>query len=259
MVHFITLGFAPSRILEKGMQYFYETIKTPVENYQHHYLEQCYPVDKASNIEACVNVVSALNMIYYSKGLNLGLHQGFNHILNNIDLKDDDIIIAYDPDFHPLREGWDVALVNVLKDPRIGWATLANPQSVREMTERGYEAGNINGETVWITHSAVTNITCGWKASFLKRAGGLTENRPFYGHLEAPMFHALTVQGLFWAFVHGYPDSDDLRNMHDQDYTDYKWVHAHEQTWNGDFESWLNAGKPREDKNWQKQGEENED
>jgi len=74
---------------------------------------------------------------------------------------------------------------------------------------------------------------------------GICEDRPFYGHLEAPMYHKIKEGlGLEWAFVHGFPDTDELRLMHDREYVEYKWVHAHDQTWDGDFESWLEAGKP---------------
>lgn len=239
------LGFAPHRILFRGLKAYYDT--STVKDFKHYYLNQHYPINPE---EQKVNFCELLNygIEHLDAGRNLGLHEGFNFVINHINPNPEDIIIAYDPDCMPLVSGWDQAMVDVLNSSdnqdNIGWVTLMNPQSKREMEERGYRHRNVSGHIVWLTDFPVTNNTCAWRADFILKAGGITENRPWYGHLETPMFYKMKALGFNWGFVEGFPESWELREMADLAYQKYKVAHAHTERWDGDFESWINAGMP---------------
>ncbi len=243
MVYVITLGFAPHRIWTPSL-FSYGMGKTVVA--RHLFLDQNYPLDKDANSAELKSICDALGIEYLNAGRNLGLHEGFNYVLRSIDLKPDDVVIALDPDSMCEVAGWDEALCDALKIPDVGWATLMNPRCEDELKKYGYDVGvTLGGKEVWFTRQAIVNSICAWRGDFLIHSKGLTENRPFYGHLESPMYEKLKAAKLRWAFLVGYPETDQQRLIEDRIYQIYKWEHAHLQSWHGDFESWLAAGSPR--------------
>lgn len=245
-VHTITLGFAPSRIWAQSMARYAATRNTDLV-YKHWWVHNHYPVDKLRNEAENAMVCRKFGVEWIDPGRNLGLHDGFNWALKQIQPKDEDIIIAYDPDMWPVTPGWDMALVRALRgDPmrQVVWASLMHTQvkapGVLPVASERMADGYIR---LQIMRTAIMNSTCAWKASWLKRVGGLTEPRAFYGHLEAAMWAKLSGEEQ-WAFLPQWEDDHKLRLEHDPEYTEYKWVHSHHQTWDGDFESWLAAGRP---------------
>lgn len=246
----VTLGFMPVRILERSLRRYAATRHGGLE-YRHVLLDQHYPLDKEANRAAVRALCRELEIEVLDAGRNLGLHHGFNYVLQQLSPAPDDIVIAYDGDSTPLGQGWDLALVRaILGDPerKIVWASLSNPRSAKDLAERGYSEKLIDGHLpVRITKTAVTNSVCAWRFGWLQSVGLLSEPSAFYGHLEAAMFSKLGSNQ--WAFVRDYVESDELRDLHDRAYVVYKWCHAHLRSWPGDFESWLAAGSPNpEDK-----------
>lgn len=241
----ITLGFMPVRILERSLRAYAATRHGSLE-YRHVLLDQHYPVDKEQNRSAVRALCDELGIEVMDAGRNLGLHVGFNYVLDQLNPAADDIIIAYDGDSTPVGNGWDLALVRtLLGDPqkKVVWASLTNPRSAKDLGERGYIDKVIDGHLhVRVTKTAVTNSVCAWNFGWLKSVGLLTEPSAFYGHLETAMFEKLGANQ--WAFVRDYIESDELRDLHDRSYVVYKWCHAHLKSWPGDFESWLAAGSP---------------
>lgn len=241
MVYTITLGFCPARILKESFKNYYKT--TSVAS-KHIFYEQHYPINKEENQKELKEICDWYGVEYIQATKNYGLHVGFNNVLMLLNIQPEDMIIAFDPDSYPLEGNWDSALLLPLFDKRIGWTSLMNPRSKKEMQERGYTEEFILGHPIWITHNAVVNSVCAFPGSFLLATNGLHENKPFYGHLETPMFTKLKALNLEWAFTRDFNESDHLRDLHDRDYVVYKWVHAHLGAWDGDFQSWLDAGKP---------------
>lgn len=248
MVYTITLGFCPARILEASLENYYAT-RAIKDSFCHVLLDQHYPIEKEANRTLIKALCSKYGIKYVDAGKNLGLHEGFNLALRSIDLNPEDKVIAFDPDSYPESYGWDEALCDALDEKEIGWATVMNPRCEEELRKYGFDMINRPGKAeLWITRRDIVNSTCAWRGDFLIKSKGLIENRPFYGHLEAPMWAKLQEQNLKWAFLYGFKESDHLRFMHDREYVEYKWAHAHLKEWDGDFESWLAAGKPLSDR-----------
>lgn len=246
MLYTITLGFTPSRILKESLRNFYAT---RCLQFEHIFLDNHYPINKEQNQLECMELCEEYGLTYIDAGKNLGLHHGFNYALKEIGFKKDDIVIAFDADSYPTIPMWDLALWDTLQDPEIAWSSLMNPRSMGDLKSKGYETRTIENREIWIAHNAVVNSVCAFRGDFLTSTEGLHEPNDWYGHLETDMFGRLQTLGLRWGFVNGYGESDHLRDMHDRDYVVYKWCLAHHRSWSGDFESWLEAGKPNPDDN----------
>ncbi len=241
----ITLGFVPARIWEQSAKVYAET-RNPELPYTHYFVDQHYPLEKKKNRKALREICERYGIKVLDPGKNLGLHEGFNWALREINPPDDAIIIAYDPDVYPTSSGWDMALVRAIRgDPKgkIVWASLLHGAANQEIQKCGFEPRKIDGYIdVWITKLPIMNSICAWSYSWLKSVGFLNEPRPFYGHLEAEMYGRL--RGKEWAFLPSWTEDERLRKTQDEKYMVYKWTHAHTQSFDGDFESWLKAGCP---------------
>lgn len=232
------MGFMNWKIIEKSFKQLYAT-KTA--DWDHFVLDQHYPLNEKENQDSLRDICRNYGAHLFDAGRNLGLHEGINFLLTKTKAE---IVIGYDPDSFPNRIGWDDALTKVVNNTVV-WSTLGNPRSITELKARGYEERVVDNITLWKTKRAVTNSVCAWYVPWLNEVG-LTEPRPFYGLLEMEMFGKL--KGKEWVFLPDYTESDHLRLDHDKDYVLYKWAHAILKTWNGDFRSWLEAGKPYEKK-----------
>lgn len=241
-VKVISLAFMNSDIIEKSFDRLYET-KNPDLPIDHHVLFQHYPINKEENLRKLQDICRKHNIVLHDAGRNLGLHEGFNFLFRKLNPDPSEIVIGYDPDSYPIGVGWDLALVRAIDGSTdTVWASLMNPRSRGELTERGYDKEIVDGYLhVWKTKHAVANSVCAFKYDWLLKVG-FTEPRPFYGHFESEMFNKL--KGKRWAFVCGWTESDHLRDLHDRPYVEWKWAHAHLKTFDGDFKSWLEAGSP---------------
>jgi len=233
----VTLGFMNWRIISESFKQLYAT-KTA--EWKHLVLDQHYPLNEKENRDNLKAICKDYGAELFDAGKNLGLHNGVNYLLSKA--KGSEIVIGYDPDSFPNRIGWDTALTKVI-NPTVVWSTLGNPRSLVELKARGYEERVVDNITLWRTKRAVVNSVCAWYIPWLDEVG-LTEPRAFYGLLEMEMFDKL--RGKEWVFLPEYTESDHLRLHHDKDYVLYKWAHAILKVWDGDFKTWLAAGKPQE-------------
>lgn len=241
----ITLGFVPSRIWKESIAAYHAT-RNPELRYKHYFVDQHYPLKKEKNRKELRKICEKYDVTVLDPGKNLGLHEGFNWALKQINPPDNAVIIAYDPDVNPISPGWDMALVRAIRGDQkqnVVWASLIHETAVKEIATHGYEHRKADGYIdLYVTRRAVMNSICAWHMGWLRKVGGLHEPTAFYGHLEAEMWSRLG--GRDWAFLPGWTEDETLRAKQDKEYQTYKWVHAHTQTWKGDFESWLAAGSP---------------
>lgn len=243
----ISLAFMNSDIIEKSFDQLYRTrnYALPIE---HVVLNQHYPLAKEKNQFKLESICGKRNIKIYDSGKNLGLHDGFNYVMKRLELKSDDIVIGYDPDSFPTSTGWDMALVRAIRgDDSVVWSSLMGDRAEKELDERGFSPKIIDHHIkVRETKKPVVNSVCAWRYGWLEKVGFLTEPHAFYGGLECSMWNKL--QGKQWVFTEDYREDDRLRDGHDRAYVEYKWAHAHLQTWKGDFQSWLDAGRPLPDR-----------
>lgn len=232
----ITLGFVPARIFKESMAQFYGT-KNQFSKVSHHFLYQHYPLEKVKNEAELREICWAYEIQWHDAGRNLGLHEGWNYVMGQIE-QDYDAYIGFDPDSYPLTIGWDVALVGLLHSPTV-WSSLVGPRMVPELKLAGGPERRVRGILSQTVTKPIVNSICAWQGAFLRRVGGLKEHSKWYGHLEAAMWDEMTRQGEQWSFLPEFNEDDRLRDMADRAYTVWKWNHAHLRITELDFESWL--------------------
>lgn len=236
----ITLGYVNARVFIPSMYQFYKTFGVPYGQFEHHFLNQHYPVDKARNEVFLKTICKEHRIEWHDHGSNLGLAGGFNRMLSDLSPSESDLIVGLDPDTYPVSNGWGKAFFDVLAtDKKVGWISMINPHSAREIPERGYSERESAGHKLWITKKAVVNSICAWPYGVLKRFGGLSEPKKFYGGLEGKMFPMFASNGLEWAFLKDFKEEYNDSIKSDALYQVWKWEYAHKNSTQDDFETWL--------------------
>lgn len=242
-VFIITLGFTPPHILEKSFERLYESRNDALPIHKHVFLDQHWPVNKELTQAENKRISDQFGCHYMNPGRNLGLHEGWNWMCDRLDLEDGDILLAYDPDSWPLVPGWDMALLTVLmNDPTIVWSALYNEKvdGTEGVNWQEKQAGHLTVK-VPLNRPCINSISA-FRWDWLKIIGNFKEPNAFYGGLEAALWLDLKSTGKHMGYVLGFPDDMDhfWKEVHPL-YREYKWEHAHKQTWKGDFESFLKS------------------
>jgi len=247
VIYTITLGHVPARIWEKSLAQYHATRHGGVE-YRHLFLNQHYPLNKKENEERLREICSTGGVEWLDAGGNLGLHGGFNWVLNKINVQPGDLVIGYDPDSWPISSGWDMALLTAVRDPRVGWASLWGPWVDQDMADRKakglldrIDVGHIE---TWAIRAPIMNSVCAFRGDFLKASGGLHENYHWYGTLEIAMWSHLQKNNMRWVFLPGWREDHTAHFEQDPEYRRWKWYYVHERKFNGSFADYVAAGCP---------------
>lgn len=246
----ITLAFCNPKVLERSIRAFYAS-RNPDMELEHVIVDQHYPMHRKETAVLLASLAGEFGIRVLDPGKNLGLHAGFNWAMCALNPRDEDIIIGYDGDSLPISPGWDMALVRAIDGTKtqhgkkVVWSTLGNPRTIKDINLRGFDKATADGYLdIWLTRTSITNSVCAWRYGWLRSVGFLHEPRAFYGHLEAEMWGRMRKDREAWGVLPGWQESDELRDFHDREYVVYKWKHAHEKSWPGDFESFVAAGCP---------------
>ncbi len=182
------------------------------------------------------------SVVTLDAGRNLGLHDGLNFILGTIPLADDDIVIGYDSDESPQRQGWVNAMRRVFAaDPKTGWLSLTM-YYINEALDQGsvpYEL--VGGERVRYPSSPLMNVVVGWRGATIKAMGGkLVEPHRYYGGIESQMQPMCKEAGYRVGFLPDWPTLNH-RSLSDPMYETYKHHHVGvaQPVFPGSFEEWL--------------------
>jgi GT2 family glycosyltransferase len=240
----VSIAFAPARVIIECYKQVYKTIGNI--QFEHYVLNNHYPDQEKFTDDVVKILCKHRNIKYFDLGENVGLSAGYNHLLNNIDLQDDDIVIGVDPDTWPVTQGWGEALVKVLSEPNttIGWASLFTQHTQREFNERGYTKLIINGINCNKVNQAMLNSICAWKGKMLKEMKGLHEPRKFYGGFESMSYPIIKNLGFDWVFLPDYSEEFNDLVKADKFYTVYKYDYVHGKT-SLSFAEWLEEDPKR--------------
>ncbi len=243
-IYMVSLAYAPSRIVIECMRQVYETIGIPVE---HHVLMNHYPINQELNDKVLLAVFDHYKCKVHDLGANTGLSGGYNYLIQQLNLQDDDIVLGLDLDCYPITQNYGQALVKVLRgDKSIGWASLQNQHSVRELSERGFTPHVVDSILVHEAHTACVNSICAWSGKFLNGFGGLQEPNKWYGGLEAMSFGKVKQLGFKWVYLPQYEERFHPTMQADRCYIVYKWSLAHLKTTTLSFAEWLKEDLTRE-------------
>jgi hypothetical protein len=173
-------------------------------------------------------------------GKNMGLSGGLNYLINNLNLQDDDIVIGTDLDVWPTTQDFGKAIVEVLRaDPTVGWVSLQNQHSKKELNERGYTIHTIGGHVCYEGHTPCVQSIIGWSAKSLKGLGQLKEQQHYYGGGEVVNHPRLKQLGLKWVYLPQYEEIFHPYCEGDRSYVVYKWNYSHLRTTKLSFADWL--------------------
>lgn len=239
MIYLVTLAFTKPEVIERTLEVCDGSIGLPRGDYEHILLDQHYPLpDKRKNACDLADLACYYEMTLMRPYKNLGLHEGANFVCSQVAMNDSDIYIGIDHDAWPTTHGWGRDLVKVMQDPSIAIAMLWNKHA-GDAPGRTWREGQINGVTCREADNfAVNGIGC-YSGSFLKKSGGFSAMVNYWGHVEQSMWEKVKKLGLRQVYLSEHFDDLTHTAGHDQLLTEYKWDHAHHQTWPGDFESWL--------------------
>jgi hypothetical protein len=235
----VVLGFASLPVAERTMRQF---AATRTSNSQLVIVDNHYPLEEARCRDFWVRQALELGGVYLDPGHNLGLHEGLNFALREVGATRDDVMLGMDPDTRPLTVGWDSALIEALSIRKVGWASLWNPHSEREMRERGHDEGEGNSLRYWSTHKSVINSICGFNLGWVLDCGGFQEPSAYYGGLEGMMFPKCHDAGLRWLFLRDFKEGTWDEDIVPVEYKRYKYEHAF-LGYPNDFATWLKEKK----------------
>jgi hypothetical protein len=165
---------------------------------------------------------------------NIGGHGGFNlgveYLANKYALKDNDLILGYDPDSNPITGGWLRAMQKVMdNDVRINNCSLAI-KSI--MGNRKWKLTDIAG--VRYATSPVPemmNVTI-FRYGYLKRIGQF-KGTGFYGGVETANWTSDDTQGYLYDY-----QEDFCPIPHDPRYNDWKKIHCTGE-YKGNFDEYV--------------------
>jgi hypothetical protein len=229
----ITTCHARAEVLKCGLNRYYETATLPTE---HYILNHHYPIDYWGTVRAIVDICERHRCKLVSNPKNIGGHEGFNWVFNQLEIADDDIVIGYDPDTYPMHKGWDAAMVGAIqKEKSLGCVSLLID----------HLEGNRKWETVLESPKVVVpdnldmfNAT-GWRGSLVKKTGGMKALTGLYGGVELSM-HALTkADGLKMGYLWDYRETF-CPEAHDPIYNKWKQDYIHGRA--GNFDEYIRTG-----------------
>jgi len=221
----ITISYHNEATVKRSYEQLAKTIKdTPMQVVL---LDNNYPLIKDNGF--VYKVCQDLGFTYLNLGENIGSPLGYKYLLDFIEGKTNKVV-TYDGDSFPITNGWNKALFDVLDSENVECASLQNDDSYRELTERtGYYQSIINGYSVRVVRTAVTNSICAYKMDFLNESCGLLELPKYYGGAECAMWNKMNHNKHLWVFLDDYKELRNAGELTDSIYTEFKYKYAHLQ------------------------------
>ena len=240
----VSLAYTSLDIIEESIAQYYATKHSDVETV-HLLVDQHWPLYARDRAARLRDLCQKFGLTYLDPGKNLGLHDGFNWALEQVAIPDNAMVIGYDPDSYPVTKGWDMAMCDLfVAYPWISWLSLWHQHCDRQIIEEkaaGPELylGGLRNVRCFPVKRAVMNSVCGIRRGWLRSVGGLTEGNKFYGGLEVAMWEKLQQTKSEWVFLPDYKEIPHFQDRMEPLYREWKWAHAHERTFPGDFDSYL--------------------
>lgn len=228
-------------IIEESIAQYYAT-KHPSVQTEHVLVDAHWPIDYPNFRKRIEALAQRFGCRLEDPGKNLGLHGNFNYAWNRMAIPDNAMVIGYDPDSWPVTPGWDLAMCEAfVGGANIGWLSLWHQHAERELFTEGRRKaeGVVKGVRLVYLKFPCLNSVCGFRQSFLRKAGGLFEQNPYYGGLECDLWPQLQSQGLEWVFLRDYQEAPHFEGRQDPRYRDWKYATTHLKQKQVSFEEWV--------------------
>lgn len=195
-----------------------------------------WPIDPHGFHDLVVDIAKICKGEVVQPERQLGGHFGFNFGLGHLELKDDDLVLGYDPDSYPAKRGWLKAMVEVMQDdPRLGYVSL---MSEWIQGNRDWRLEMIGGHRVaFHPIQDMFNITV-FRASVLKKGLLAEEKNPYYGNVETGMKRHVDGLGMRWGYMRDWLE-DRCPIKHHPIYEEWKKKAGGEGTYKGNFDQYV--------------------
>lgn len=214
----ITTSHARKEVAEFGLGRYYDTRVLETE---HYLLDHHYPIDYWKTRHALLDLGEKYNLKVVSNPRNLGGHEGFNWVFNQLDVKDEDFVIGFDPDANPMHKGWDKAMVEALQktDSIVCVSLLIDHLS----NNRQWTTVCEDPKVVIPDFLDMFNVTC-WKGWFVRQTRGMKALTRLYGGVEMAMHSIAAEQGKRFGYLWDYREAM-CPIPHDELYNKWKQNH----------------------------------
>jgi hypothetical protein len=228
-----TLAYLDLPVLEMALEQYAKTA-VPVKG-EYILLDHHWPLNYWKHRHRLLELAEKYNCRVMSPYENLGGHGGNNWLIQNLPVRNEDLIITYDADSNPQTVGWNAMLVKAMEDP--SYAAISLTINADLLTKDWVTEETTSGVAVKRPRNGIEmmNITA-FRASFLRLIGGFKGPRRFYGFVEGHLHQSMQAMGL----KHGYL-VDAYENLkpiepHPQ-YQEWKRNHV-TGTFPGNFDQW---------------------
>lgn len=213
----ITSVYCEAEILSFGLTRALKTIGPfQINQIRWTVMDHLWPLNREDNKLALPKLSALVDALYLEADCNRGGIGGYNWVLNQLPVKDEDFVLIYDPDSNPLMSFWFQAMVQVMQaDPSIPYLSLLDDRVARN---RPWKMKEVAGHRVASdSQPEMINVTL-YRGSMIKN--GLP-NHTLYGGIESDL----------WALGHKGSYLYDFREKkcpldHPKEYTDWKRAHA---------------------------------
>lgn len=185
-------------------------------NFRHVIVDLGFPITEGDKIPDNIDVAKLENskrnidtaIKYNSEFIsikNKGVSQNWESVRNQMDIKDEDVIICADPDERPLNNGWVRAINDVITNGnKIAWCSLMMKEHVSFMKKE--DEKYIGGYRVYVMKSVFNWAQGGFSGKFLNEIGGVPvpKDAPIYGWIEHACCDKMFKLGYTWAILADY-------------------------------------------------------
>ncbi len=235
----LTLAYSNPDVWRAGMKSLDNTVM--MTGVRHLILNNHYPLRQAEMIAELDARSKLPDVAVFDVGRNLGLHEGLNYLMDQIELDDDDVVVGFDADEDPQQVGWLDAMLRVFAgDPKCGWLSLMSPPAKAYMKDHGFARLTVHGEEVHIPGYSLINTVCAWRGAAIKAMGRFTEPHLYYGGFEGHMMPRCMDAGFWIGWMADYTVKPH-HGLADPEYSNYKAHHVgfRHPEFPGSFEDWL--------------------
>ena len=239
----IMVGFGPKRQIEASLRRFqpaYEAWPCPRNtDLNLIFVNGHFPLNYKDNQDGLRELVESFGFKFLDPGKDIGSAQSQHWALEQVGAEDGDYWINLDPDSACDNPNWLKALFSTIEScPDIAILSLNSFwfwERVLRLGALPVENRFVGPYRVWIPLKPdLFNLSI-WRVGPIFKIGGIAQGTPFWGNVEGPMRHALSMIGYKTAILYDFTEATDLKTMQPMEFIEWKFSHGITRTFLGSF------------------------
>lgn len=213
--HLFTLAYNLTSEVEKTTKLLYE--QNQKEPFHHLIIDLGFPLvtdEIPASIEGAKEInTKALQELAkkygseYVKMPNIGVSQNWTQAYEYLKPADDDVIIPYDPDEHPVKEGWVKAMADVIRESGLGMVVLMMTIQL-EMVSRfpHREKWHAGTRVLHLPDGSLNFALLAMSGKFMNtiKVVPAPEDYPLYGGIEWILYDLMRKHNFAWGLLPDY-------------------------------------------------------